>query len=81
MSGSKIIRDPLWGLRDFYPEDMRIRQYIFGVWRSVARQFGFQEYDAPMLERQELFTRKAGEEITQQIEEAIRETMAKMDDA
>ena len=33
----------------------------------VATNRGFEEYDAPVLERQELYKRKAGEEITQQM--------------
>ncbi len=59
--------DPLLGLRDFYPEDMRVRNWLFGLWKEVATQYGFSEYDAAMLEREELYTRKAGEEIVSQM--------------
>ncbi len=59
--------DPLLGLRDFYPEDMRVRNWLFGLWRGVANQYGFSEYDAALLEREELYTRKAGEEIVGQM--------------
>ena len=38
------------GFRDFYPDDCSIRNHIFKVWRQAARLFGFQEYDAPLLE-------------------------------
>jgi len=55
------------GTRDFYPEDMRVRNWLFGLFHSAARTHGFEEYDAPVLEREELYTRKAGEEITQQL--------------
>lgn len=55
------------GTRDFYPEDLRFREWLFGHFRAVARSFGFEEYDAPVLEHEELFTRKAGEEIIDQL--------------
>ncbi len=55
------------GTRDFYPDEMRLRNWLFGVWRDVSQQFGFEEYDACLLEYEELYTRKAGDEITEQI--------------
>lgn len=54
---------PYKGARDFYPEDMRVRQYIFGVMRGAAERFGYEEYDAPLLEPLELYAAKTGEEI------------------
>ena len=58
---------PPRGTRDFYPDDLRARTWLFDHFRAVAREFGFEEYDAPVLEMEELYTRKAGEEITQQL--------------
>jgi histidyl-tRNA synthetase len=55
------------GTRDFYPEDLRRRDWLFGHFRAVAHAFGFEEVDAPVLESEELFTRKAGEEISEQL--------------
>lgn len=55
------------GTRDFYPEEMRVRSWLFGHFREVARRFGFEEVDAPIVEHAELFTRKAGEEIVEQL--------------
>merc|ERR1719160_1227916 len=46
---------------------MRFRTWLFDHFRGVGRDFGFQEYDAPVLEAEELYKRKAGEEITQQM--------------
>jgi histidyl-tRNA synthetase len=46
---------------------MRLREWLFGHFRAVADHFGFEEVDAPMLEHAELFTRKAGEEIVDQL--------------
>ena len=58
---------PPRGTRDFYPEDMRRREWLFGHFRAVAASFGYEEVDAPVLEHEELFTRKAGEEIVEQL--------------
>eukprot|EP00898_Chlorokybus_atmophyticus_P004940 jgi/Chlat1/5447/Chrsp36S05450 len=59
--------NPPRGTRDFPPEDMRLRMWLFGHFREVSRLFGFEEYDSPVLESEELFTRKAGEEIVTQL--------------
>jgi len=55
------------GTRDFYPEDMRLRNWLFDNLTYAALLHGFEEYDAPVLEHEELYTRKQGEEITQQL--------------
>lgn len=55
------------GFRDFYPEDFSRRQHIFRVWRQNASVFGFQEYDAPVLEPLELYKAKSGDEIEAQL--------------
>src|SRR5881296_4406960 len=55
------------GFRDFYPEDLTLRNHIFATWRSVATRYAFEEYDGPPLEPLELYTRKSGEEIEQQL--------------
>src|SRR5881628_3332800 len=55
------------GFRDFYPDELALRNYIFATWREVARRYAFQEYDGPPLEPLELFTEKSGAEIVQQL--------------
>src|SRR6266436_975115 len=55
------------GFRDFYPEDLSLRNHIFATWRSVAARYGFEEYDGPPLEALEMYTQKSGEEIVQQL--------------
>ena len=74
--------NPPRGTRDFYPEDMALRSWLFGQWRETARLhgfvvspnphphphphphqarlYGFEEYDAPVLESEELYVRKVG---------------------
>jgi histidyl-tRNA synthetase len=54
---------PYKGARDFYPEDKRIQKYMFSKMRETVERFGFEEYDAPILEPLELFLAKTGEEI------------------
>ncbi|MDR2778900.1 MAG: histidine--tRNA ligase [Puniceicoccales bacterium] len=58
---------PLAGFREFYPDDCAFRNFIFEHFRQTARTFGFEEYDAPVLEPVELFTAKSGEEIILQL--------------
>ena len=54
---------PYKGARDFYPEDKRIQKYVFNVMRQTAEKFGYEEYDAPLLEPLEIYAAKSGEEI------------------
>jgi histidyl-tRNA synthetase len=58
---------PPRGMRDFYPEDYRAREAVFIAWRRAARMWGFEPYEAPVVETLELLERKAGEEISEQI--------------
>lgn len=54
---------PYKGARDFYPEDKRVQDYIFSIWRNVAQSFGYQEYDASIIEPLELYLAKTSQEI------------------
>lgn len=57
---------PYKGTRDFFPQDMRFRRWMFGKLRQVAELYGYEEYDGPMLEPFELYAAKTGEEIVNQ---------------
>ncbi|MDR3317211.1 MAG: histidine--tRNA ligase [Puniceicoccales bacterium] len=59
--------DVLPGFREFYPPDCFIRNFIFEKMRQMCQNFGFSEYDSPILEPLELFTEKSGEEIAAQL--------------
>jgi len=59
--------ESLPGFREFYPERALLRSFLFRQWRRVALNFGFQEYDGPLLEPLELFTEKSGPEIVSQL--------------
>ncbi|KAL4605508.1 hypothetical protein ACB092_09G034800 [Castanea dentata] len=63
----KIDVNPPKGTRDFPPEEMRLRTWLFHSFREVSRLFGFEEVDFPVLESEALYIRKAGEEIRDQL--------------
>ncbi len=67
MAANTISFAPPRGMRDFYPEEMRLRNAVFNAWRQAARQSGFDEYDACVVESLDLLKRKSGEEIVDQI--------------
>ncbi|HEY6112296.1 MAG TPA: histidine--tRNA ligase [Chthoniobacterales bacterium] len=55
------------GFRDFLPADCALRNYIFARWREVARRYGFIEWDGPILEATDLYRKKSGAEIVEQL--------------
>jgi len=55
------------GFRDFLPEECAKRNYIFARWREVARRYGFVEWEGPPLEPTELYKKKSGDEIVEQL--------------
>ncbi len=61
MKDGKLSTDPYKGVRDFYPEDMAIQRHIFDTWSAVAESFGFERYDASVLEPSELYKSKGAE--------------------
>ena len=54
------------GTRDFYPEQMAVRVWLYNTMRDVAESFGYQEYEAPILESLELYAAKSGEELVKE---------------
>lgn len=54
----KLSTEPYKGVRDFYPEDMAVQRYMFDVWRMTAEHFGFEAYDASILEPSDLYRSK-----------------------
>ena len=59
----KLSTQPYKGTRDFYPQDMKLRNWFFGVIRKVMETSAFEEYNGPMLESLELYAAKSGEEL------------------
>ena len=58
---NKLSTDSYKGVRDFYPEDMAIQRYIFQTWSKTAESFGFERYDASILEPSDLYRAKGAE--------------------
>jgi len=55
------------GTRDFYPEEMAVRNRLFDGWRAASLRNGFVEYDSPIFEYLQLYTAKSGDEIAGQL--------------
>ena len=60
------IIQPAKGTRDFYPEDMAKRNWIYEKMEQVSQLFGYMEYDGPFLERIDLYAAKSGEELVKE---------------
>ena len=59
----KLSTEAYKGVRDFYPEDMFVQNYIFGIFKKVCESYGYNQYDASVLEPADLYRAKSGEEI------------------
>ena len=55
--------EPYKGARDWYPDEMRLRNYIFSTWHKVVESYGYEAYDAPLLEPIDIYTAKSGQEL------------------
>ena len=59
----KKIIPPVKGTRDFFPEQMAVRTWLYNTVRQVSESYGYQEWDAPFLETLDLYAAKSGEEL------------------
>ncbi len=62
----KNVIPPVKGTRDFYPEQMAVRTWLYDTLREVAESFGYQEWEAPILETLDLYAAKSGEELVKE---------------
>ena len=62
----KLSVTPYKGTRDFYPQDMKLRNWFFGKVRTTLEQACFEEYEGPMLESLDLYAAKSGEELAKE---------------
>jgi histidyl-tRNA synthetase len=58
-----ISKSPYRGTRDFFPADMRLRNFIFQKMAEVSERYAYEPYDGPLLEEVELYLAKSGEEL------------------
>lgn len=65
--GAKIDTKPIAGTRDFTPEDYARREWLFSKFKEASKLHGFAQYETPIIEDTKLYTRKNGEEITEQM--------------
>jgi histidyl-tRNA synthetase len=61
---SKI--ESIKGTRDYYPEEMAVRTFIYKNARKVSESFGYEEIDGPFLESIDLYAAKSGEELVKE---------------
>ena len=66
MSNEKLSTQPYKGTRDFYPDEMKLRNWFFGKIRDTLALCAFDEYNGPMLESLELYAAKSGEELAKE---------------
>ncbi|MEN8240998.1 MAG: histidine--tRNA ligase [Chloroflexota bacterium] len=64
MAKNQVIRS-VKGTRDYYPEEMGVRIWLYENMRQVSEAFGYSEYEGPILETFELYAAKSGEEIVE----------------
>ena len=64
---------PVKGTRDFYPEMMTQRVWLYERIRRVARNFGYQEYEGPALEPLALYAAKSGDELVKEQSFVLRD--------
>jgi len=63
MEKNILSKQPYKGTIDWYPEDMFIRNYLFNIWSKVAKKYGYEEYDTPLIEDANLYRVKSGEDL------------------
>lgn len=63
LNNTPLSTDPYKGVRDFYPEDQFIQKYIFEIWTQAVESFGYEAYNASIIEPADLYKAKSGQEI------------------
>lgn len=63
MQKNALSTQPYKGATDFYPKDMIVRNHLFDIWADTAKEFGYEEYDTPILEEADLYRAKSGDEL------------------
>ena len=63
MCAQILSTQPYKGTRDFYPDDMRLRNWFFSKIRQTLERAAYEEYNGPMLESLDIYIAKSGEEI------------------
>lgn len=59
----KFSKEPLRGMKDYYPSDLREYNWIIDTLRDVAKRYGYEEFETPHLEPIEIFAAKSSQEL------------------
>ncbi|MHA2266244.1 MAG: histidine--tRNA ligase [Promethearchaeota archaeon] len=59
----KFSKQPLRGMKDFYPSDLREYNWVVETIRDIAEKYGYEEYKTPQLEPIEIFAAKSSDEL------------------
>ena len=59
----QISNTPPKGTSDWFPEEYKVRKYIFDTWRKVCLSYGFEEYLWPLVESTKIWEAKSGEDV------------------
>jgi len=59
----KFSKEPLRGMKDYYPSDLREYNWIIDTLRDVAERYGYEEYETPQIEPIEIFAAKSSQEL------------------
>lgn len=62
----KTIIQPVKGTREFYPQQMALRRWLYARIEEIATRFGYEEWDGPFLEKIDLYAAKSGEELVKE---------------
>ena len=66
MNKDTAIIQPVKGTRDFYPEIMRIQNWLYGKIRKISELYGYEEYEGPILESFKLYAARSGDELVKE---------------
>jgi histidyl-tRNA synthetase len=59
----KFSKEPLRGMDDYYPADLREVDWIIEIIKDVAERYGYEEYKTPQIEPVEIFAAKSSDEL------------------
>lgn len=59
---TQIKAQKLKGFRDFFAEDVAIREYVMNTFKKVFEKYGYEPLETPALEPSKIFLRESGEE-------------------
>ena len=67
MSNINVSLNPPAGTTDYYPSDLKLRDWLFTAWDKISQSYGYQKYDAPVVENATLYTHKGGDDILKEM--------------